>query len=78
MRGRKSPSESTFGHMAREWLNKQIQGVCTSKYARDVLSRLERLIFPVLGERDIREITDPDLLRVLRDIEDQVSSDMQN
>lgn len=26
MRGRKSPSESTFGHMAREWLDKQIRG----------------------------------------------------
>ena len=71
MRGKRSPSESTFGRMAQEWLDKQIRGVCTSKYVRDVLSRLERLIFPVLGERDIREITAPDLLRVFRDIEDQ-------
>ena len=57
--------------MAREWLDKQIRGVCTPRYARNVLSRLERLIFPVLGGRDIREITAPDLLRVFRDIEDQ-------
>ena len=57
---------------ARERLDKQIRGVCTEKYARNVLSRWERFVFPVLGGRDIREITAPELLRILRDVEEKV------
>lgn len=57
---------------ARERLDKQIRGVCTEKYARNVLSRWERFVFPVLGGRDIREITAPELLRILRGVEEKV------
>lgn len=57
---------------ARERLDKQIRGVCTEKYARNVLSRWERFVFPVLGGRDIREITAPELLSILRGVEEKV------
>ncbi|MGQ3674292.1 tyrosine-type recombinase/integrase [Xanthobacter sp. TB0139] len=58
----------TFEHLAREWhgINK---GHWTPPHASDVLRSLERDVFPLLGARDVRTITVPEVLAVLRDIE---------
>ena len=47
MRGRKSPSESTFGHMAQEWLDKQLRGVRSPRYCAQVSGRLGRICPPL-------------------------------
>lgn len=60
----------TFEHLAREWygINKPHW---TSTHAYDVIHTLERDVFPQLGSRDIRTITVPEVLEVLREIEDR-------
>lgn len=72
-RGKKvamAPHEVTFEHLAREWhgMNK---AHWAKNHAWDVLNSLERDIFPSLGARDIRTISIPETLAVLRDIENR-------
>lgn len=60
--------EHTFEKIARQWHQNQIAS-WTPRHASYVLRRLEADIFPILGARDIKEITAPDLLAALRKIE---------
>jgi integrase len=62
---------ATFERVAREWHGKHIAGVKSDSYARDTLRRLERYLFPSLGSRPIREIAAPELLAMLRLIEEK-------
>jgi len=61
-------SANTFEAIAREWyaLNK---GQWVQRHADDVITSLEREIFPVLGNIPIVEIGAPEVLAVLRGIE---------
>ena len=59
---------TSFEAVAREWLENQ-KPVWTDAYAKDVLERIDKNIFPFLGTRPIGEITPPELLTVLRKIE---------
>ncbi|MCL1916553.1 MAG: integrase arm-type DNA-binding domain-containing protein [Desulfovibrionaceae bacterium] len=61
-------AQITFGAVAREWHENQ-KPVWTDGYARDVLERIDKNIFPYLETRPIGEITPPELLAVLRKIE---------
>jgi integrase len=61
-------SEDIFEAVAREYLEKK-SDVRTEKHTRDETGRLERDIFPWIGKRPIAEITAPELLEVLRRIE---------
>jgi hypothetical protein len=61
-------SEDTFEKIGREWYGKRSEAWVPEHAAR-VLSRLERDIFPFLGERPITAIETPELLGVLRRIE---------
>lgn len=61
-------SENSFEKVAREWHEHQILG-WTGRHARSVIRRLELDLFPTLGSRPIHEITAPQLLAVLRQIE---------
>ena len=54
--------------MAQEWHANQA-AVWTENYAKDVMERIAKNIFPYLGNRPISEITPPELLSVLRKIE---------
>ena len=64
------PAESaTFEKVGREWFSKHIDGVRSAGHAETVIYRLERVLFPPLGSRPIKDITAPDLLAVLRTIE---------
>ena len=60
--------QTTFESVAREWHANQTS-VWTEKHAKDVMERIEKNIFPYLGNRPIAEITPPELLAVLRKIE---------
>ena len=61
-------AQTTFEFVAREWHENQ-KPIWTEGYAKDVLERIEKNIFPSLGTRPIGEITPPELLAVLRRIE---------
>jgi hypothetical protein len=66
----RAPKENkvTFEAAALEWHEKQIRPRA-KPYAEKVLSILQRLVLPSIGNRDIRELTAPELLIPLRNME---------
>lgn len=61
---------NTFEVIAREWFAKKLPGWAKSNSDK-ILSRLENDAFPWLGSRPITEISPPELLKVLKRIEDR-------
>jgi len=59
---------NTFEAVAREWYGKN-EPVWSPTHAVMVISRLERDVFPVIGNRPISEIKAPEVLRMLQNIE---------
>ena len=60
----------SFEAVAREWMAKFSQNWADS-HSKKITERLEKDIFPWLGKRSIRDITPPELLSVLRRIENR-------
>ncbi len=67
----KSIPGGTFNALAEEWFERQVVPVRTDGHARTIRSRLDRLILPCLGDKAPGDITAPELLALLRRIEDQ-------
>ena len=67
---RKQVSEGSFETIAREWHIK-FNSKWTPDHGAKILHRLETDIFPWLGHRPINEITAPELLIVLRRVENR-------
>jgi integrase len=63
-------AENSFESIAREW-NIKFASKWTPEHGAKILLRLEKDIFPWLGHRPIIEITAPELLAVLRRIENR-------
>jgi hypothetical protein len=63
------PETMTFKKVATEWYEKKIHGIMSEKYQYKVLSRIERFLFPVIGDTPINEITALKVLTALRAIE---------
>jgi integrase len=61
---------NTFELIARDFL-KRVSASWASKHASNVVARFERDIFPWLGNRPITAITPPELLTMLRRIEER-------
>jgi len=61
-----------FEMVAREWYSRQSH-IWAESHLRIVITRLEQNIFPWLGQKSIKSITAPDLLKVLRRIEERGS-----
>lgn len=61
---------NSFEAVAREWFDKN-RANWVDSHSKKVISRLERDIFPYLGKRPIAEITAPELLAVIRKIENR-------
>ncbi len=61
---------NSFEVIAREWFARKSPGWATSN-ADKIIKRLENDAFPWLGGRPIAEITPPELLKVLRRIEER-------
>lgn len=59
---------NTFEVVAREWFGKN-EPVWSPTHAVMVISRLEKDVFPVIGNRPISEIKAPEVLRMLQHIE---------
>ena len=63
-------STNTFEAIAREWFTKQATAWAKS-HSSKIIQRLERDIFPWLGSYIISDITAPELLNVIRKIENR-------
>ena len=61
---------NSFEVVAREWLATKMQ-TKSERYQLNVLRRFELYLFPWIGKRAISELNAPDLLDVIRRIEDQ-------
>jgi integrase len=61
-------NESTFEVIAREWLHNQRKRLAP-RYCAQILARLESDVFPQIGSRPIAEIDAPELLDVIRKVE---------
>jgi integrase len=59
---------TSFEVIAREWFNR-FKGSWADSHSKVVIRRLERDIFPWLGDRPIAEINAPELLAVIRQVE---------
>lgn len=60
--------DNNFQTVAMEWY-RRILPSWTDGHARTIISRLERDVFPFMGNQKINEITAPDVLRALRRVE---------
>ena len=67
-RATKLCTENTFEAVAREWHANQ-RGAWTPGYGKQVLVRFEANVFPEIGSRPIAAIEAPELLDVLRKVE---------
>lgn len=65
---------NSFEVVAREWFARQSPGWAQS-HADKVIQRLEKDIFPWLGSRPVKEIAAPELLAVIRRIEERGAKD---
>lgn len=71
---RASKAANSFEVVAREWLKANIDPKADSHRKR-VYARFENDIFPYLGSRPISDITAPELLEVIRKIENRGAGD---
>jgi len=67
---RKDQAVNSFEAIAREWFTKN-KHIWTEGHSRTIIRRLELNIFPWLGTRPVASISAPELLAVLRRIEDR-------
>ncbi len=65
---RRDAQRNAFEVIAREWLANQAH-TWTPKHQKKILSRLEMYIFPLLGGKEVKAITAPELLEAPRIIE---------
>ena len=70
-----SANEYTFRKLALEWFYNR-KTAWTPGYSKRLLSRMEADLFPKLGHRPIKEIEPPELLLVIRAIEDRGAIEM--
>jgi integrase len=56
----------TFRDVASEWYGTHIKGVRSDRHAETVISRLQRFLYPRLGDKTIKNISAPDVLDILR------------
>lgn len=68
-------TEDTFESLAREWFAKFSPTWGSQKYRDVTLRRLVLNVFPWIGPRPVKEITAPELLTVIRRIEDRGAVD---
>ena len=66
----KASTENSFEVVAQEWYAKFLP-TWTTGHSRTIISRLERDVFPLLGNRPIDEITAQEVLRILRLVENR-------
>jgi integrase len=68
-------ADATFLQVARQW-HENRKSALNPAHAARVWSRLERDVFPLLGDRKITEISPPDVLAMIRKIESRGALDI--
>jgi integrase len=68
-------AESSFETIARQWHEWKAKGL-SPRYAQQIMDRLEADVFPEIGAREIDQIDPPDVLAMLRKIEDRGALEM--
>ncbi len=71
----KQAAENSFEAVSREWYSKQIH-TWVNSHAKDVIRRLEGNVFPYIGMHPIGQIEAPELLNMIRIIENRGSYDL--
>ncbi len=66
----RAETEDAFEFVAREWYA-QNQHTWTPKHQQKLMSRFETNIFPALGKKNIKEITAPDILKIIQVVENR-------
>lgn len=69
------PDAETFLAVARRWHNNRASALDPA-HARRVWSRLERDVFPAIGDKSMHQITPPDVLALVRRIETRGALDI--
>ena len=64
----RAESENAFEIVAREWFAKN-KGSWVDTHAEKIIRRLENYIFPIIGKKPIHQVTAPELLKALREVE---------
>ncbi len=64
-----SDSSLTFREIASDWLKRQVIPVQVPSHVSRQISRMERLIYPVIGDVPLRQITSAMVLHLIREIE---------
>lgn len=67
--------ENNFENIAREWHEHQ-RHAWQPRHAERIMIRLENNIFPLIGGRPIKAITPPEILAVIRKVEERGAHDM--
>jgi len=70
-------AENNFEAIAREWIIAK-SPAWTPRYTGFMIKRLENDLFPRLGSRPIKDITAPELLSVVRVIEERGATELAN
>lgn len=65
-----APAGDTFEAVAREWIKAQA-ATWTPAHSARLLSRFERDVFPAIGSSAVAEVTAPQILAMLRPVEDR-------
>ena len=66
--------EGSFEAVAREWFEKK-KGGWAASHSEKIIARLENDVFPWLGTKPVNQVTAPDLLMVVRRIEERGAVD---
>ncbi|MDI3382530.1 tyrosine-type recombinase/integrase [Xenophilus aerolatus] len=70
LRAAGQPAPDTFEHVAREWFALR-KAEWAETYASKVIARLEASVFPHIGARPVAEVAAPELVAILRRIEER-------
>ena len=60
--------ENTFEIVAREWFAKNVDS-WVDTHAEKIIRRLENYIFPIIGGKPVNQVSAPELLKALREVE---------
>jgi integrase len=63
-------SSTTFQRIAEEWYNKK---TWNEKHAKNIKSRLEKDVFPIIGNTPIKDVGIPQTIQILKNIEERGS-----
>ena len=63
---RKASASEAFEAIAREWFGKQVDSGWSERHAKTTMERMEKNVFPFIGERAISDLGVDDMLNVVQ------------